>query len=190
MSKEEDRQMAAETAALVADVRNGSESAFAMLASRYRRMVESIAYSKCLDADMALDVAQEVFAKAWRLVSRIRDDTAFGPWLAALTRTTTIDQLRRRREKPAGSLRDAPGAGGTGADSPAEAVLGGERRRLVREAVTRLPPAFREIVTLRYFRDLSYREIAEALGEPVGTVQVRLFRARQRLKEMLKENDG
>jgi RNA polymerase sigma-70 factor (ECF subfamily) len=179
--------MTAETAALVADVRNGSESAFALLASRYRHMVESIAYSKCLDADMALDVAQEVFAKAWRLVSRIRDDTAFGPWLAALTRTTTIDQLRRCREKPVGELRDAAASG---PESPAEALLGGERRRLVREAVTRLPPAFREIVTLRYFRDLSYREIAEALGEPLSTVQVRLFRARQRLKEMLKENDG
>jgi len=160
--------------------REGSTTAFEALVHQYQRMVESLAYSKCLDADMALDIAQEVFLKAWRLLDTVKDEEALGGWLAALTRTTTIDALRKHREQPVAETPELRHI------APPEARLEElDRKQALEKALRRLPEDFREIILLRYFQDLSYKEIAEILGTTLSVVEIRLFRARRRLKDLL-----
>jgi RNA polymerase sigma-70 factor (ECF subfamily) len=124
----------------------------------------------------------------------------FRPWLYAIATNQAIDMLRRRRRHAAVSLDNQPNdaADGTSGQllellehrgpSPLDAVSLDERRRRVRDAVERLPDFLKQVVLLAYFQGLPYRDVAEALNIPVGTVKSRLNSALHRLHEAWGEN--
>lgn len=165
---------------LVARVSAGDREAFATLAERYKRPVYSLAYRLLGNAADAEDAAQETFVRAYTRLGTYRPGGTFGAWLLAITSHWCIDFLRRRRcvsLEAVGAEYTAPAVD----DLPESLALRTERQLEVREWLACLPESYRRIIILRYWHDLSYAEIGAALGQPVSTVRMRLFRARQAL---------
>jgi RNA polymerase sigma-70 factor (ECF subfamily) len=137
----------------------------------------------------AADLTQDVFLKAGRGLERFRGDAAELTWLLRIAINAHRDLMRRRRKAPisyeqavqTGSLPEPATPG-----SSDEATESAEARRIVREALGDLEQDIRAILLLRDARGLAYRQIAETLGVPIGTVQSRLFRAREALREAVR----
>ncbi|HZO96417.1 MAG TPA: sigma-70 family RNA polymerase sigma factor [Gaiellaceae bacterium] len=166
-------------AELVRRCRRGDADAWAALVERFSRYVYAIVVQgfRLRDED-AEDVFQDVFAKAYEGLPRLRDDGAVRPWLAQLTRRACIDRLRSaRREETAGAELEPPELD--------ETLAGLDEALAVRAALARLSPVCREILDRFFARDESYRTIGGELGLPPGTVASRISRCLERLREEL-----
>ncbi len=160
----------------------------------YAPRVYRLALRCGLDAQEAEDGVQEVFLKVQRRLDTFRGEAALSTWLYQVALRTLLDHRRRvvRQTRPRGlggeeeSLPAGPGEPA----APADAAIRNERRRLVREALDRLPPRHREVLVLRELEGLAYRDIARILGVAQGTVESRLFRARERLARELRRVHG
>ena len=153
----------------------GDRSALAELYDRYSTAVYSLACRIVGSAD-AEDVTQEVFTQAWKQAARYDETRASAvAWLLNMTRTRAIDRLRanRTRLKFAGDPAriEAMPDGGTGAEQRA---IDDERAVRVRSALEGLAAAQRQVIELAYFGGLTHGEIAERLGEPLGTIKTRI----------------
>jgi RNA polymerase sigma factor (sigma-70 family) len=166
-------------AALVARCRTGDEGAWTELVERYSRYVYAIAVQGFrLPAADAEDVFQETFTRVYERLGALRDDHAFRPWLAQLTRRLCIDRLRGgARETPLEDL-DLPDHTVDQLDRLDEALT-------VQDALAGLSEACREILDRFFARDESYRQISEALELPSGTIASRISRCLARLRESL-----
>jgi RNA polymerase sigma-70 factor (ECF subfamily) len=165
---------------LVAQAAAGDKSAFGRLVERYQRFAINIAYRMTGQPQLAEDLAQEAFLKAWLNLTRFRGESQFRTWLGRIVTNVTIDYLRRRSGES--ELSDGLPAGGM---SPATHALRNELQERVRQAVLALPAQSRAALILREYEGLSYKEIAMVLDVPVGTVMSRLNYARGRLRETL-----
>lgn len=166
---------------LVAQSLRGDTAAFSALVLRHRRMVIGVAYRVCGDAALAEDIAQETFIRVWDKLPTYRPQGNLRGWLCRIAANLTIDTLRR--EKPTADIEqlplEAPG------ERPEAAAVRGERAAAVRAAIMRLPLHTRVALVLREYEGLSYKEIADNLQIPMGTVKSRLNDARRRLKDEL-----
>jgi RNA polymerase sigma factor (sigma-70 family) len=163
---------------LVARCRAGDQQAWAELVDRFSRYVYAISVQafRLPDAD-AEDVFQEVFARAYEHLDKLRDDAAVRPWLAQLTRRLCIDRLRASaRERPTAD-EEMELAGSE------EALMMLEDALTVHEALAATPEHCREILDRFFARDESYRTIGEALDLPAGTIASRISRCLTRLRE-------
>jgi RNA polymerase sigma-70 factor (ECF subfamily) len=134
----------------------------------------------------AEDVVQDACVRAMRFLSSLRDDDARG-WLFAIVRNTWYSRVSRRSNmKEAASLDAAPREQPDDALDPEERLAQQHTVTLVRAALEQLPADFREVIVLREIEGLSYKEIAEVVHVPIGTVMSRLARARERLRSVLK----
>lgn len=169
---------------LVARAIAGDTAAFDALVGRYRGRVRALAYRQLGDPDAVEEALQETFFRAFAHLGDCRPGSRFGAWLCAIATHWCIDhrrrQGRRRESFPLSAIGEAVADGPTG-DDPAEAVHLAEQNRAVGRWIGALPFAYRQVVILRYFEDLSYAEISSRLGQPITTVKIRLYRARQRL---------
>jgi RNA polymerase sigma-70 factor (ECF subfamily) len=166
---------------LITRAQQGDRRAFGELVRRHREGVINVVYRMCGDANLAEDVAQEAFIRAWQHLPSYRPRSPFRNWVYRIGTNVALDALRRERETVAiDALLLSTGAAG-----PEATLVGEERGERVRQAVLALPPASRAVVVLREYEGLSYREIADTLGIPVGTVMSRLNYARNRLREAL-----
>ncbi len=181
------------------------------LAQLEREMPESPSFSEALDdavqrgyvaayrwlgsRDEARDACQEAAARALAAKRRYDPNRSFYPWFYRILKNHCLDRLKRRGRNPesvyddsvssdSNSAPDAVERAGT-ADSAEQRLLKNERERAVAAAIAQLPADLREMIELRHFQDLSYREMGELLGCPEGTVMSRLYRARKRLRELL-----
>lgn len=166
---------------LITQAQKGDRRAFSQLVRRHREGVVNVVYRMCGDANLADDAAQETFIRAWQHLPGYRPRSPFRNWLYRIATNVARDALRRERGMV--SLDSVPLANSE--QGPEAAVEGKERGDRVRQAVLSLPPASRAVLVLREYEDLSYREIADTLGIPVGTVMSRLNYARNRLRESL-----
>ena len=166
--------------ALVARAVEGDTEAFATLTERHKRPVYNLAYRMLGNAADAEDAAQETFVRAYVRLGSYQPGGRFGAWLLAITSHWCIDHLRRRRPLSLESMETTLSIPATG-ELPESLALHAERRMEVREWLARLPEPYRLVLVLRYWHDLTYAEIAETIGQPVSTVRMRLFRARQYL---------
>ena len=134
----------------------------------------------------AEDLAQEVFVRAWRSLGSFRGDSTFRTWLHRVAinviRTSQTRQGRLARLFVA-RRHDEKAPDPASGEEPADAVLA--RRQVIDRALAALPEELRVAVTLRDLQGLDYKEIAAALDVPIGTVESRIFRARQKLKPLL-----
>jgi RNA polymerase sigma factor (sigma-70 family) len=166
---------------LVARCREGEEAAWAELVERFSRYVFAIAVQAFrLGAEDAEDVFQEVFARTYQHLDRLRSNDAIRPWLAQLTRRLCIDRLRQSaREQPAA---DESSLEPSGVDEALEAL---EQAVVVRAALDELGDPCREILDRFFARDESYRTIGEELDLPSGTIASRISRCLSRLRTVL-----
>lgn len=183
-------------AALVERLKRGDRVAYEELIGTYQSMVYSLALRLLGDAEEARDVAQEAFLKAYRHIGTFRGDSGLKTWLYRLTVNQASNHRRwwrRRRRQETVSLDASHGEmSATLGDqiasdgrSPEQVALGRERQRLLLAALESLKHDYRVAVVLRDIEELSYEEIAETVGVPVGTVKSRIARGRDELRKRL-----
>ncbi|MDH3307936.1 MAG: RNA polymerase sigma factor [Acidimicrobiia bacterium] len=165
-------------ATLVALSKEGDQRAFGVLVRRHQASVARLAGFVSGSFDAAEDITQETFVKAYRALDRFQDGAPFRPWILRIAANTAKNHRRSLGRKARLSLKVAalPTAGGT---DPADQVAA---TATVADALARLNPDDRLVVTLRYFEDLSERDMATALACAPGTVKSRLARAMGRLR--------
>jgi RNA polymerase sigma-70 factor, ECF subfamily len=174
--------------ALVREVRQGSEAAFRALVERYQDRVVSLVHRFLGDQDESEDVAQEVFLKVHRKLDTFQFESSFYTWLYRIAVNAAQDRVKRRRRQRAASLEDLPPVfASTASDAgPTDrVVLADEVAAAVRAKVEELPPKYKAVIVLREFEGHTYEEISAILACSIGTVESRLFRARQRLMRKL-----
>ncbi len=173
---------------LVARARKGDVDAFHQLYDRHVSGVYGLVYAGVRDRDLADDVVQMAFVRAWERLGRLRHGDAFPVWIRRLAHRIMIDELRKRRVREVASLEENEALGEVAIDTtpgPAAALSRGETAERVRAAVAELPQHQREVVTLHHFEGLEVKAVAEVLEVPLGTVLSRLARARETLKRKL-----
>ena len=180
-----------EDALLVRRAQAGDADAFGQLVERYMRRAYYAALSLVGTREDALDLSQEAFARAFRARRTLDPDRPFYAWLYQILRRLCFNFLRDRRSRArtleaAGSWL-ADEAAGRGPGDPAHAFEREEARRQVTAAIERLPAREREVLALKEFEGMTYKEIAALVGIPIGTVMSRLYSARQRLADALEE---
>lgn len=158
----------------------GDQDAFGVLVERYQRLAISIAYRMTGEIQLAEDLAQEAFVKAWLNLPKFRGESSFRSWLGRIVTNSTIDYLRAHT--PEAELSELTPAR---SESPPVSVLKMELEEQVRAAVLSLPAQSRVALILREYEGMSYKEIASVLGIPMGTVMSRLNYARGKLRKML-----
>jgi len=168
----------------LARARSGDASAFTELVRRHQRAVYSLALRMLTDPHQAEDVAQEVFIRLHRKLTRVQSDAHLVFWLRQVTTRLAIDRLRREPRHELLPLEEDPGIAGDSADG--DPLL----QRHLRALIARLPPAARAVVLLRYQEDLDPTDIAEVLQMPVNTVKSHLKRSLASLREMLGRPGG
>lgn len=174
---------------LVASAATGIEGSFEELVRRYQRPISAYVYRMVGDYEAALDLTQEIFIKVYGSLSRYRPEFKFSTWIYKIAHNSAVDHLRRNagRERslvsgPDGDHYDIPIDSGT--LSPEQESEREERRLEIEQVVKSLPGAYRELIVLRHSQDLTYEEIVEVTGLPLGTVKNRLFRARELMRQL------
>ncbi len=181
--------------ALVKQAQEGDDDAFGMLVGEYQDKIYNYLSRMLHDPTEAEDVAQEVFIRAYENLAGFRAASSFQTWLYRIASNLAIDAARARNRRSSGTFSldrpietddgelgrelRAPGRG------PAGEVESAELQQIVAAGIGQLSPKLRSVITLYDVEGLSYKEIAEILGCPVGTVKSRLFNARNQLREIL-----
>ncbi len=177
---------------LIVDAVNGRTDGFEELVRRYQRPITGYVFRMLGNYESSLDVTQEVFIKVYNSLNKYSAEYKFSTWLYRIAHNAAIDHMRRNPVNP--QSLEAENADGTfqiqlesRQPSPEQDHERREWRTEIDAVVKCLPPAYRDLILLRHSRDLSYDEIAEITGLPLGTVKNRLFRAREMMREMFIE---
>jgi len=163
----------------------GDEKCFEEIVRRYQRPIASYIYRIIEDYETSLDITQEVFIKVYNNLSSYSSSYKFSTWIYRIAHNATIDYLRRDNKDQ--EIESEVGFIRLESQNPTperESELREELRE-VKLAIKALSPAYRELILLRHSQGLSYEEIAEITGLPIGTVKNRLFRARAEIKKLL-----
>jgi RNA polymerase sigma-70 factor, ECF subfamily len=176
-------------------IAHGDADAVRVLYARHGRLVFGLAVHILGDSATAEEVCQDVFMRAWEKSGLYRPDRGkVVTWLARIARNRAIDMLRSRQSRQAGAQQDSGGeeqaAPGEPAADPGERLLQSFREEEVRAAVASLPPGQRSALSLAFFKGMTHREIAQALGEPLGTVKTRIRDAMARLRFILGKGEA
>ena len=173
--------------ALVRRTLAGDVGAFETLVERHRRVVYRVAARIVGDAE-AEDVAQDAFLRAFHRLSRFRAEASFRSWLLRITHNAALDAVARRRAEPLEAVEDQEAMPASGARSPADLLEIDEKRDRLASKLRLMQPVHRAVLVLRDLEGLSYEEIAQVTGSPLGSVKGRLHRARRELIELLRAN--
>ena len=169
--------------ALVRRSKSGDREAFGRLVDRYQASVYRVVRGVVGDAAEAEDVVQEVFLKAYEGLRRFRGEAGIFTWLY---RIAVNEALRLgRRKRPVAPLDALPEVEAPAAERPED---DGPSLRDLERLLRKLPDEFRTVVVLRDLEEMSYRDIADTLDIPIGTVESRLFRARQELRALWRKS--
>jgi RNA polymerase sigma-70 factor (ECF subfamily) len=169
--------------ALVALAARSEQTALAELYDRYGRPAYGLALRIVRDQALAEDAVQEAFLSVWRTAARfVPERGSAGTWILTLVHRRAVDIVRREERRRADSLEQAPEPGGGGADEEAWLRL---RRERVQEALRQLPDHQREALELAYYGGFTQSELAERLGQPLGTIKSRMFAGLARMRELL-----
>jgi RNA polymerase sigma-70 factor (ECF subfamily) len=161
----------------------GDQEAFACLVEAYQTAVYNLAYRMLGNAVEAEDAAQETFLKAYTRLNTYDSERKFSSWLLAIASHHCVDRLRRRRWGWLSLDELPPWRWLASGSQPEEAVIRSEERGEVHQLLDQLPPHYRATVILRYWYDLSYQEIAEAMETTESAVKSTLHRARRILAQ-------
>ena len=169
--------------ALVALAARAEQTALAELYDRYGRPAYGLALRVLRDEALAEDAVQEAFLTIWRTAPRfVPERGSASTWILTLVHRRAVDVVRREQRRRADSLEGTVEQGGGGADE--EAWLRLQRER-VQDALRQLPDQQREALELAYYGGFTQSELAERLGQPIGTIKSRMFNGLARLRELL-----
>lgn len=167
--------------------KRGDKRAYEVLVRRYMGEAYLVAYGFAGNAEDARDLSQEAFVKAYQARAKFDESRPFYPWLYRILKNHCLNFVTRRRSHISiddeNQHREIP----CPRPSPLEDLEQNERQRIVRVAVSRLSVDHREVIVLKNFKGHSYREIADILDIPIGTVMSRLFYARHALRALIED---
>jgi RNA polymerase sigma factor (sigma-70 family) len=180
-------------------VHEHDQKAFAELLEQYREPIYFLLVKMVSNREDAEDLTIETFAKAFRNLPNFRPDYAFSTWLFRIATNGGIDFLRKKKLKTLSIESSKTGKDGeairldvrSADQNPEQEMITAEKAELLRSFVEKLKPRYRNLIELRYYKQLSYEEIAGETGLPLGTVKAQLFRARDLLSQVMhasKEN--
>ncbi len=174
-------------AELIRQAQAGDMTAFAELVEKYQAFVYNLAIRTLNHPQEAEDLTQEAFVRVWRALPHFRQQAKFQTWLYRIVTNLCYNRLPHlRRELTAlgqEMLDDIPDETFT---DPAHQVATKEQQMFLHQQIDQLPESYRLLISLRYHSGLSYNEIAEVLGVPLGTVKTGIFRARAQLRQALR----
>ena len=170
--------------ALLSLVASSDDQALAELYDRFGRVAYGLALRILRDEALAQDAVQDAFLAVWRSADRFLAERAkASTWILTLVHRRAVDLVRREDRRRGEPLESAPEPAASGTLEE-EAELGFQRK-IVREALLRLPPEQREALELGYYGGLTQSELAERLGQPLGTIKSRMFTGLRRLRDLL-----
>ncbi|MCU1238580.1 MAG: polymerase, sigma-24 subunit, subfamily [Candidatus Solibacter sp.] len=178
---------------LVSRCLGGDEAAWEDLVRQHTRQVYGLCFRFTNSAQEAQDLTQEVFLRVFKTIKTFRStEGSFGTWLARVTRNLLIDHYRRtRQQRVTDSIEDQlpvlEQVGSSGTLRPDQALAGREASEILQATLQKLSPDLREAVILRDLQEMEYREIAEVLDIPEGTVKSRINRGRAELARLLRK---
>jgi RNA polymerase sigma-70 factor (ECF subfamily) len=177
---------------LIAGAVKGREDGFEELVRRYQRPIVGYVFRMLGDYESSLDVTQEVFIKVYNSLARYSSEYKFSTWLYRIAHNAAIDHMRRNSVNSQ-SLETESEDGAyqlqleSSGPTPEQDHQRSDWRAEIDTVIKRLPGPYRELIVLRHSQDMSYDEIAEVTGLPLGTVKNRLFRAREMMREIFVE---
>ena len=177
---------------LVIRAKGGDQKAYADLMQRYKDSIYFMSLKMVNNKDDAMDLTIETFGKAFENIEKYKPDFAFSTWLFRIATNNCIDFIRKKRLNLVSihSLTDESGEErqlDIKADTlnPEESSIKKQQNEAIKLIVDKLPLRYKTLITLRYFDELSYEEIAQELDLPLGTVKAQLFRARDLMANIL-----
>jgi len=177
---------------LVKRVQRGDKGAFDLLVLKYQHKIVNLVMRYVRDPELALDITQEAFIKAYRALPRFRGDSAFYTWMYRIAVNTAKNHLAAQRRRPINvelDLQDPEQydlhAKLKETDTPEAITLSNELKATVERAIAALPEDLRTAIILRELEGMSYEEIAQTMECPVGTVRSRIFRARDAISKKI-----
>jgi len=182
-----------EEARLVREIRAGDGDAFETLVREHQTRVYNLALRMTGSEEDAQDIAQETFLKAWRTMGKYRGECSLGSWLYRIASNLSIDLLRKNKRQQREKIVSLEDNGEDGRtlelpdlrEEPQTILEREENRRAVWACLEKLPEEQRLILVLRDVNGLSYEEIGASMGLEMGTVKSRIFRAREKLANLL-----
>jgi RNA polymerase sigma-70 factor (ECF subfamily) len=182
---------------LVKRCQDGETKAFDELVTRYRTRVFGMIYNMVHNEQEAWDLSQDSFVKAWKSIRQFRGRSSFYTWIYRIVMNVTIDWLRKKQVRAGGAefddaiqLKEIDPASKTVPKPdalPYERMQRGEIRAQIDNAIGQLSPDHRAVILMKEIDDMQYHEIAETLGCSIGTVMSRLFYARKKLQNLLRD---
>lgn len=158
-------------------VQQGRREAYEIIVVRYMKSAYYIALGFVHNHQDALDISQEAFIRAFRKIKRFDTQKPFFPWFYKLMKNLCLDHLRKSRQLKEIPLEGLQIPGQTGGDR--------DLREILWRGIEKLTLEQKEVIILRYFRQMSYQEIAEMTGKPIGTVMSSLHYAKKRLRDLV-----
>jgi RNA polymerase sigma-70 factor (ECF subfamily) len=175
---------------LVKRVQRGDKGAFDLLVLKYQHKIVNLVMRYVRDPELALDITQEAFIKAYRALPRFRGDSAFYTWMYRIAVNTAKNHLAAQRRRPMSVELDMQDpeqydlhAKLKETDTPEAITLSNEMKETIERAIAALPEDLRTAIILRELEGMSYEEIAQTMECPVGTVRSRIFRARDAINK-------
>jgi RNA polymerase sigma-70 factor (ECF subfamily) len=170
---------------LAGDFQDGDDLAFVTLYNRYKRQIYVFCLRMLLDKEAAKDCVQEVFLRVYEHRRQLRQVRRFSSWLYAIARNQCLSVFRGSKHEAAEEI-DFESIRSPAGEAPDRLLERQESIDLVGRYLAQLKLEYREVLLLREFQGLSYKEIAEVLGDSESAIKSRIFKARQRLFELLK----
>lgn len=183
---------------LITRVMNGEGSAYRPIVERYQNRIHAMVFGMVRNTEDARDITQAAFIKAYQNLHSFRIESSFYTWLYRIAMNLAIDHCRKNRRRRTSSFDEAIAArdeDGTvlelhHSESPHKSLSRKELQEKIYKALDELSEEQREVVLLREVEGLSYKEIADAMEIPEGTVMSHLFYARKRLQMLLKDEEA
>ncbi|MEW5794895.1 MAG: sigma-70 family RNA polymerase sigma factor [Candidatus Zixiibacteriota bacterium] len=173
---------------LIRAARGGDKGAFGQLIRGHQKRLFRFVYGLVGSFDQAEDIVQEAFVKAYEALDKFETGRDFYPWLATIARNKALNMIaREERKESLDKIQEQGFDTPTGQADPLDQLLADENQRRFYAALKGLPETYRIVFVMRHFEEMSYDQISEQLKIPPGTVDSRLYRARQLLVEALKD---
>jgi RNA polymerase sigma factor (sigma-70 family) len=180
---------------LVLKAKEGSQKAYADLMQRYKDSIYFMSLKMVNNKEDAMDITVETFAKAFEKLDKYQPEYAFSTWLFRVATNNCIDFLRKKKlntvsiDNMIDDDDDRPMQIKSDTLNPEESSIKKQQSEELKLLIESLPPRYRNLLTLRYFDELSYEEIAQQLDLPLGTVKAQLFRAKYLLGNIINRFD-
>lgn len=177
-------------------VEEGNQKAYADLMNNYKDSIYFMLLKMTNNPDDADDLTIEAFGKAFKKLHQYTPDYAFSTWLFKIASNNCIDFIRKKKKMTLSIDKTYENQEGSemaqnipaGVLDPEENFIKKQKVKLMRDIVDKLKPRYKSLIEMRYFKELSYEEIADELKLPLGTVKAQLFRAREFLYNILKDS--